>query len=180
MTMSTSRPILEPVEAPGQSTARVSARTARAGRRRTPRALGVALGAVLVAAIALAPARADAASLRLGLGANYWFTQQGVFDVDLAVTARVAPILSVGGRFGAALVTNGPVLAVPLDLLLHFPIERLYLEAMAGPWIFFEGDAVRAHVAIGFGLTSGPISVGLEAGYLDPRGIIGARFGYRF
>jgi hypothetical protein len=135
----------------------------------------------LVLALALADARpAEATTLRLGLEGSYWFVHEGVFNIDFAVTVPIASFLSVGGRFGGALVTGRPLIAVPLDLLLHIPLQRVYLEVAGGPWIFFEGDTIRAHVTFGFGLTTGPFSFGVEAGYLDPRGIIGGRFGYRF
>jgi hypothetical protein len=135
-----------------------------------------ALGLVIAA-----PKPAEAVTLRLGLAANYWFVHEGVFNVDISVTAPVASFLSVGGRFGGALVTGTPTFGVPIDLLIHIPIERLYIEVMGGPWIFFDYyQTILAHVAFGFGIGSGPITFGLEAGYLDPRTIVGARFGYRF
>ncbi len=50
-----------------------------------------------------------------------------------------------------------------------------------GPWIVIgRGDALRVHAAFGFGLQSGALSVGFEAGYLDPSPIIGVKLGYRF
>ena len=136
---------------------------------------------IAFALVTLEAKPAEAVTLRLGLAANYWLTaKEGVFNIDVAVTVPVASFLSVGGRFGGALITGEPTFAVPVDLLVHIPIERLYIEGMGGPWIFFKGDVVRAHVAVGFGLAAGPVTFGIEVGYLDPWGIVGARFGYRF
>jgi hypothetical protein len=69
---------------------------------------------------------------------------------------------------------------VPLDLGLRLGLGRFYLEALAGPWIFFSGDALRAHGALGFGLTTQGISVGLELGGLtSTSGLIGGRVAAR-
>jgi hypothetical protein len=130
-------------------------------------ALALALGA------AAAPGAAEAATYRLGLGANYWFEESGVFDFTLGISTRIARRLSVGGRFGAAIVTEPSTAAIPLDIVLRGDLGRVYIEALGGPWVLFKGDALRGHFAGGFGVRSGGISAGVEVGYLDPNAIIG-------
>jgi hypothetical protein len=136
------------------------------------------LALALVLAGALAPRAAEAATFRLGLGADYWMTESGVFDLTLEIEARVARHLGVGGRFGVALVTSPSTVAIPLDLVIAGEFSRFYIEGLAGPWIVFEGSAVRAHVALGFGLRTSSLSVGIEAGWLDPMGIVGLRLAF--
>ncbi len=134
------------------------------------------LALTLVAVVA--PRPAEAAAYRLGVGANYWFEKSGIFDLTLAITTPVAPRFSVGGRFGAALVTSPSTAALPLDLVLRGTFRRVYVEGVAGPWIFFEGDAVRAHVGLGIGLRARSISAGVELAYLDPNAILGLKVSF--
>jgi hypothetical protein len=134
--------------------------------------------ALTIATVAL-PKPARAAHYDLGLGANYWFdAQSGLFDLTLRVSTRLARRLSVGGRFGAALVTSPSTAAIPLDITLRGNLSRAYVEALAGPWIFFEGDAVRGHVAGGFGLQTRDVSAGIEVGYLSPHAILGFKLAF--
>ena len=79
----------------------------------------------------------------------------------------------------------GPATGLPtrtgqedLDLVLHAGFSRAYLEFLAGPWILFAHDPVRAHIAAGFGLRARAVTVGLELGWLDPRAIIGLRVSF--
>jgi hypothetical protein len=137
-----------------------------------PLVLALALGA------AAAPRTAEAATYRLGLGANYWFEESGVFDFTLGISTRVARRLSVGGRLGAAIVTEPSTAAIPLDVVLRGEFPRVYLEALGGPWILFKGDAVRGHFAMGLGVRSRGISAGVEVGYLDPNAIIGFKLAF--
>jgi hypothetical protein len=125
--------------------------------------------------------RSDAADFHLGLGANYWLVERAVFNLDISVTFGVASYLSVGGRFGGLITTAPAAAGIPLDLLLHVALgsSRLYLEGVAGPWLLFEGDVLRAHAGIGFGITAGPLSFGAEVGYLDPRAMVGGRLMFR-
>jgi len=134
--------------------------------------LALALSAVV------APSSAHAATYRLGLGANYWFEKSGIFDATLAITTTVAPRLSIGGRFGAALVTSPSTAALPLDLVVRGTFRRVYVEGIAGPWIFFEGDALRAHAGMGIGLRAGNVSAGVELAYLDPNAILGFKVAF--
>ncbi len=128
------------------------------------------LGAVAILTALLASAPVRAARLDLGLGAGYWFEQSAVFDADLGLRANVAGPLSVGGRFGAAMIASGSVkVGVPIDLLLHVSLGRGYLEGTAGPWLLFgESRPIRAHIGFGFGVRASAVSVGLEIGWLDP------------
>lgn len=141
------------------------------------------LGGVLALGLWLAPAPSEAATnLRLGLGADYWFVESATFQLNLGVETHLAGPLHIGGRFGALLVTGqGGTLGVPIDLVLRANLARqFYIEGLVGPWIFFEGNAFRAHGAFGFGIQSGALSFGLELGYLNPEPVIGLRLGYRF
>jgi hypothetical protein len=135
---------------------------------------------VLALVVIAAPRPCEATSLRLGLGAHYWLSMAGLFDFNLAIEAPIARSLSVGGRFGAGITASPTDVVIPLDLLFDVHLSRLYLEIAAGPWIFVDsGSAVRAHFSFGFGLDTGSITFGPEIGYLDPRGIIGVRLGFR-
>ena len=134
--------------------------------------LALALSAVV------APRSADAATFRLGLGANYWFEKSGIFDATLAITTAVAPRLSIGARFGGALVTSPSTAALPLDLVVRGSFRRVYVEGVAGPWVFFEGDALRAHAGVGIGLRAGTVSAGVELAYLDPNAILGFKVAF--
>jgi len=135
------------------------------------------LGAALAVLLAPAAGRAD---VSVGLGANYWIEQGGLFSLDIGVRTALARQLLVGGRFGAFLTTQEKV-GIPLDLTLTIPIakRRVYIEALGGPWLSFEGDFVRAHAAFGFGLQSGDLRAGIEAGWLSPAGILGAHLSWR-
>jgi len=134
--------------------------------------LALALSAIV------APNPAEASTYRLGLGANYWFEKSGIFDATLAITTPVARRLSIGGRFGAALVTSPSTAALPLDLVLRGSFRRVYVEGVAGPWIFFEGDALRAHAGLGIGLRARNVSAGIEVAYLHPNAILGFKVAF--
>ena len=140
------------------------------------------LGGVLAAGLWLAPSPAEAAtSLRLGLGADYWFVESATFQFTLGVETNLDGPFYIGGRFGALLVPSGNTLGVPIGLVVRANLPRhLYLEGLVGPWLFFEGDAFRAHGAFGFGLQGRELSFGVEVGYLSPEPTIGLRLGYRF
>lgn len=144
-------------------------RLARLGRA-APLALGLALWA--------GPA---AASVELGLGADYWVAPEGGgFQLTLAVDTPLARALTIGGRFGALVLTSPNQFGVPVDLRLRVRVQRVYFEGLVGPWFLFdEPDPVRAHVAFGFGLLASGVLFGLEVGWLDPSTIIGLRLAFR-
>ena len=139
------------------------------------------LGGLLAAGL-FAPMTSEAATVRAGLGADYWIDQSAAFNFTLGVEGRITGPLSVGARFGAVLITDGNDVGVPLDLYLRANVARsVYIEGMAGPWIVFgRGDEFRAHAAFGFGLQGKAASIGLEVGYLEPEPVIGLRLGYKF
>ncbi len=138
--------------------------------RAAPLALGLALWA--------GPA---AASVELGLGADYWVEPRGgEFQLTLGVDTHLTRALTIGGRFGALILTSPNDFGVPVDLRLRARVQRLYLDFLVGPWFLFgEPNPVRAHVAFGFGLLASGITFGLEVGWLDPSTILGLRVGFR-
>ena len=107
------------------------------------------LGGLLAAGL-FAPMTSEAATVRAGLGADYWIDQSAAFNFTLGVEGRITGPLSVGARFGAVLITDGNDVGVPLDLYLRANVARsVYIEGMAGPWIVFgRGDEFRAHAAV--------------------------------
>lgn len=133
--------------------------------------------AALAAALLARPAEA---SVQLGLGADYWFDPElGALQLTLAADTPLARRATIGGRFGVV-VTSGPnEVGVPIDLRLRIRGRRLYFDGLVGPWIFFDGDALRIHAALGFGILSGSMSFGLEVGWLDPTATAGVRLAFR-
>jgi hypothetical protein len=140
------------------------------------------LGGLLAVGLFLVPSSSEAASVRLGLGADYWFDEKAAFQLNLGVETHLAGPLHLGGRFGVALLTEPSTLAIPIDLVLRADIARqFYIEGLVGPWIVIDrGETLRAHAAFGFGIKSGALSFGLEVGYASPEPIAGVRLGYRF
>lgn len=122
-----------------------------------------------------------AASTELGLGADYWVDPRGgEFQLTLAVDAPLARALTVGGRFGAMVITAPNDFGVPLDFRLRAKVQRVYLEGLVGPWILFgERSPVRAHVAFGFGILAPGLTFGFEVGWLDPSTLVGLRLAFR-
>jgi hypothetical protein len=133
---------------------------------------------VLPLAVLVASPAAEA-SVSLGVGADGWLNRGGEFNVTVALHASLAHAISVGGRFGALVVTNPAVAGVPLDLQLRVAVDRVYFEGSAGPWILFTDTPFRFHGAFGFGLQSGIVSFGAEVGWLDPNALLGVRLGIR-
>jgi hypothetical protein len=140
------------------------------------------LGGLLAAGLLLLPVSSEAASIRLGLGADYWFDEGAAFQLNLGVETHLAGPLHLGGRFGLAFLTEPSTLGIPIDLVLRVDLaRRFYIEGLVGPWIVIDsGETLRAHAAFGFGIKSGALSFGLEAGYASPEPILGVRLGYRF
>jgi hypothetical protein len=136
---------------------------------------------LLLALMLLLPAAAHAVPLRLDLGVDDWTAgPTAEFNITLAPSVRLARHIRIGGRFGALLTTSPTEGGIPidLDLRLNFYRNRFYIEGLAGPWLYFSGDLVHAHAALGFGLLAGRVSFGLEAGYLQPNGVFGVRLGF--
>lgn len=146
----------------------------------TPSRLGALLALALTLLLAPRGAEAAGTGVRIGLGADAWLRNRGgLFSLLVGVDTRLAGPLSIGGRFGAFLATAPDDVGVPLDLVLRASFRNAYVEAMAGPHVFFADDPVHAHAAFGFGLQNGPLSFGLEVGYLEPEPVLGVRLGYR-
>ncbi len=137
------------------------------------------LAAALVATLAL-PARA-ATPVSLRLGADYLLDGgPGVFSLQLGIEEPLGRVVSAGFRFGGLLTTSPTTAGVPLDVFLRFRLGRAYFEGLGGPWIFFEGDTVRGHGAVGFGLLGREFEFGGELGYLSSgRTQLGVRLGFR-
>jgi hypothetical protein len=140
------------------------------------------LAFLTAAAALLFAARPAAAGLTFGLGADY-LTDPSAASLELLLTADtpVARGLTVGGRIGALLATDGIGPGVPIDVRLRLRIDRLYVDGLVGPWVFFdEGDSVRLHAAIGFGLVRRGVQFGLEVGWVDPTAMVGVRVAWPF
>jgi hypothetical protein len=142
----------------------------------------------IVATLTMALSLGARAEARLGLGVDYFFSDRAAFRLDLqgdlplvARTSRHPAVqLALTGRAGGLITVSPAVGAVPIDLGLRLGLGRFYLEGLAGPWIFFSGDALRAHGALGFGVTTQGISAGVEIGGLtSTNGLIGARVAFR-
>ena len=132
-------------------------------------------------ALGLLWAAPAAASVELGLGADYWVDPRGgEFQLTLAVDSWLARHLTIGGRFGALVLTQPNDFGVPVDLRLRVHVQRVYFDGLVGPWFLFgERSPVRAHVAFGFGILGPGLSFGLEVGWLDPSTLLGIRLGFR-
>ncbi len=115
-------------------------------------------GLLALAVLSLAPLAAPA-QVRLGIGGDYIFNEQGVFELPLAVEGRLARRIAVEGRFGGLLTTSSGTAGVPLDFGLRVtPGGRTYFEALVGPWFFFKGT-FSFGVEVG-GLTGGNAMLG--------------------
>ncbi len=135
-------------------------------------------GALLLSA---RPARALGAEA--GLGADYLFDDEaGDFMGFIALDTSLVPRLTLGARFGMVLESDPSRFGIPLDARLRLRIRRLYLEGLAGGWLFFKGDDnFRFHAAGGAGLTiARAVRMGLEVGYLDPSAMVGLRLAFGF
>lgn len=141
-----------------------------------------AAAACLALGLFLSPAIAEASSVRLGLGGDYWRDRGGIFQFHLGVESHLAGPLFVGGRFGALVLSRPEDFGIPLDLVLRLNLanHRIYVEGLGGPWIFFQDNPVHAHVAFGFGIQGRSVSLGIEVGYLEPAALAGLRLGWRF
>jgi hypothetical protein len=136
-----------------------------------------------VLAVLLRAAPAVAMGSEFGLGADYVADDNaGAFLGTVALDTALARHTTLGARFGLALESGPSRLALPLDARLRFRIRRIYLEGLAGAWIFFKGnDKLRFHAAAGGGLVlNRSVRLGLELGYLDPSSMIGARVAFAF
>ncbi len=145
-----------------------------------------ALALLLAASPAKAARRAGAGrasrshSLALGLGADYLVDPEiGEFQLTFAPETRIARGLTAGARFGVLMTSSPTKVGAPIDFRLRLRTHGLYVDGLIGPWLIFDsGDTLRFHGALGFGILSGSMSLGLEVGFLDRSGIIGLRLAF--
>ena len=140
------------------------------------------LGALLALGVVLAPNRSEAVPIRLTLGADYHINRGALFDVFGAVDFNISGPLSVGPRVGLLVTSVDNGFGIPLDLNLRLSPRSapVYVDLLLGPWLFFQGDSLRAHAALGFGYQGHSFGIGLEVGYLEPAPHVGLRAGWRF
>jgi hypothetical protein len=140
------------------------------------------LALVISTAVLLLAARPAAARLSLALGADYLTDPSAAsFELLVALDTPVARGVTVGGRIGALVATDQIGPGVPIDARLRLRVDRLYIDGLVGPWVFFdEGDSIRLHAAIGFGIVRRGLQLGLEVGWVDPSAMLGVRVAWPF
>jgi hypothetical protein len=135
--------------------------------------------ALLATVAALAFARPAAASVDLGLGADWIEGGTGELNLTLGVETWLARRVTVGGRFGAAFFGDSSNMGVPVDGYLKIHLQRIYLQGLVGPWFIFDsGDLFHFHGAFGFGLETRNVDFGLELGVLGGSTMLGLRLGF--
>jgi hypothetical protein len=141
--------------------------------------------ALLAAAHAAHAARGSAPAqssshVALGLGADYLVDPEvGEFQATLAYETHVARMLTAGVRAGVLLTGDPTKVGAPIDFRLRVRTHRIYFDGLIGPWLVFDsGDTLRFHGALGVGLLTGGMSLGLEAGALDRTGMVGLRLAF--
>ncbi len=128
----------------------------------------------LLALVALT--RPAAASVDLGVGADWLRGGTTEFNLTLGVDSYLTRLFSIGGRAGVAFFEDSDHVGVPIDLKLGLHIQRIYFEGLVGPWMQFDdGDLFHVHVAFGFGLESRSLAGGLEVGRLEHATMVGLR-----
>jgi hypothetical protein len=143
-------------------------------------------GLFLSLTVALAAAPAPATEVAVGVGADVWTAgnASGLFSFTADVLFTAVPGLELGARSGLFFVTAGSLgtgtAGIPLDLQIRGVVSHFYLEGLFGPWFFFSGTVVRAHVGMGFGWETGPIRIGAEVAYLTGGAEFGVRFAFAF
>jgi hypothetical protein len=129
---------------------------------------------------ALCAARPAAASVDLGLGADWIEGGTGEFHVTLGADTWLARRLTVGGRAGAAFFGDSSTIGIPVDARLTLHLQRIYFEGLVGPWFLLDsGDLFRFHGAFGFGLETRSVDFGLEVGVLKDATMLGVRLAFK-
>jgi len=124
----------------------------------------------------LALTRPAAASVDLGLGADWIQGGHSDLNLTLGVDSYLVRFFSIGGRAGVAFFEHSDGVVVPVDLKLGLHIQRVYFEGLVGPWMQFgDGDLFHFHVAFGFGLESRSLAGGLEVGRVEDATMVGLR-----
>ncbi len=142
----------------------------------------------LLAAVILSATSAHA-SFHIGVdaGAGYWAVPTGTsfpgvaqFDAHVSVRKGLGDHFQLGLRPGVMFnVSPDVAIGIPIDAQFRFKLAIVYLEALGGVAILLnDAAAVRAHVALGVGLTLLGFSFGLEAGYLMNGPVAGIRIGF--
>jgi hypothetical protein len=150
-----------------------------------PVARATASSTLLLVALLLATP-SQASEVAVGVGADIWTAggSSGLFSFTADFLWTALPGFELGARSGLFFVTPGSLdsgtAGIPLDIQLRGVVGAFYLEGMAGPWFFFSGTVVRAHVGMGFGWRSGPFRIGAEVAYLTGGAELGARFAFAF
>jgi hypothetical protein len=126
------------------------------------------------------PARAANPGVELGLGADWLLDPRvGAFQLTLGSDSHLNPHLSWGGRVGLLLLTDPGRVGVPIDLRLRGHFGAIYVDGLVGPWLIFrDGDALRFHAGVGFGLATRHLTIGLEVAYLNPTSMVGLRLAF--
>lgn len=136
---------------------------------------------VPVGAVLFFATPAQAVRFELGAGGGAWFTTTGIFNVNLGVRHAFTRHLGIGFRTGVLLTTDGPAVGTPLDLSFRVSVRPVYFDLVGGPtFIFNQGQVLRGHVAFGFGGYLGPVTLGVEVGYLTPTAILRLILAYQF
>jgi hypothetical protein len=157
-----------------------------AGFGATPRRRARLLGAMLLLGTVLTASPARAVEVAVGAGADVWTAgnTSGLFSFTADVLFTAVPGLEFGARSGLFFVTAGSLgtatAGIPLDFQIRGVISHFYIEGLFGPWFFFSGTTVRAHVGMGFGWETGPLRIGAEVAYLTGGAEIGVRFAFAF
>ena len=136
----------------------------------------------LLGALAVVPRSAQAQEFDLGFGADFWTAGSGagLFTFGLDALWRVAPGFQLGLKPGLLLTTASDAQAgIPLDFKFRLTVGRVYVDGFAGPWFFFKGTVVRAHVGMGAGFRFGRILVGGEVSYLTDGATFGGRIAFQ-
>ena len=136
----------------------------------------------VLGALALAPRPVQGQEFDLGVGADFWTEGSGVglFTFALDALWRVAPDFQLGFKPGLLLTTASEAQAgIPLDFKMRLGVGKAYVDGFAGPWFFFKGTAVRAHVGVGAGVRLGRLLLGGEVSYLSSGATFGGRLAFQ-
>lgn len=125
-------------------------------------------------------ARPAAASVNLGLGADWIEGDTNDFNLTLGADSFLNRHLSLGGRAGVAFFDDANHVGIPIDVRLKLHIQRIYFEGLVGPWLLIDADdRFHFHGAFGFGLETGSLAIGLEVGQLSHATLVGLRLQFR-
>ena len=145
------------------------------------RAIPIALVlAALACPLAARAAQRSSGGVELGIGADYLVDPEvGAFMLTLAGERHLSSVVAAGIRAGALVTTSTSHVGAPVDFRLRFHGQRLYVDALAGPWfVFNSGDTLRFHGGLGIGVRTAGMTFGLEAGFLNHTGMVGLRLAF--